>query len=74
MSMRSVALFLLIALQVSAFPAAAQPQANCAGSAPVATFKLYAKPNGFAPYPLREVNQLEPGMKIQYQPVSDTRR
>ncbi|MCC7342056.1 MAG: hypothetical protein IT170_13320 [Bryobacterales bacterium] len=50
--------------------ATAQSKNGCSGSTPVATFKLYAKPEGFAPYPLREVNQLEPGMKIQYQPIS----
>jgi hypothetical protein len=43
---------------------------GCSGSTPVATFKLYAKRDGFAPYPLREVNELEPGMKILYQPVT----
>ncbi|MCZ2157348.1 MAG: hypothetical protein LC114_26200 [Bryobacterales bacterium] len=48
----------------------AQMPNGCAGSKPVATFKLYVKPQGFAPYPLREVNQIEPGMKIQYQPIS----
>lgn len=43
---------------------------GCSGSTPVATFKLYAKRDGFAPYPLRELNELEPGMKILYQPVT----
>lgn len=61
----------ILLLAVAPMPkAAAESKNGCAGSAPVATFKLYAKPAGFAPYPLRDVNQLEPGMKIQYQPIS----
>ncbi len=61
----------ILLLAVTPLPRAAAETTNgCAGSAPVATFKLYAKPDGFAPYPLREVNQLLPGMKIQYQPIT----
>lgn len=68
--MRLLLLPLFFLAIVAAPQASAELQTGCAGSAPVATFKLYAKPAGFAPYPLREVNQLEPGMKIQYQPIS----
>lgn len=65
---RIVPLFLLLGLLVSLLPA----QQGCTGASPVASFKLYVKPPEFAPYPLREVNELLPGMKIQYQPVHIT--
>ncbi|MCL4783303.1 MAG: hypothetical protein KJZ70_09740 [Bryobacterales bacterium] len=68
MRLHFLAIPLLAAMPLAAL--AAESSNGCAGSAPVASFKLYAKPDGFAPYPLREVNQLEPGMKIQYQPLS----
>lgn len=68
--MRSlVATLFLLLTSLGALPAL-RAQVGCAGSTPVATFKLFAKPEGFAPYPLRELNQLQPGMKIQYQPVT----
>lgn len=44
-------------------------QQGCIASSPLVSFKLYVKPADYAAYPLREVNELLPGMKIQYQPV-----
>jgi hypothetical protein len=44
-------------------------QNGCTASSPLASFKLYVKPPQYAAYPLREVNELQPGMKILYQPL-----
>lgn len=44
-------------------------QQGCTASSPLVSFKLYVKPQQHAAYPLREVNELVPGMKIQYQPL-----
>lgn len=72
MGLRMLRYFLILLLAVAglALHTVAQLPNGCSGSKPVATFKLYVKPDGFAPYPLREVNEIGPGMKIQYQPVS----
>lgn len=60
----------LLCISVMAMAQSSMVPNGCSGSTPVATFKLYAKRDGFAPYPLREVNELDPGMKILYQPVT----
>lgn len=44
-------------------------QQGCTAAAPVASFKLYVKPEQYAAYPLRQINELLPGMKVQYQPL-----
>ncbi len=44
-------------------------QGGCTASSPLVSFKLYVKPPQHAAYPLREVNELHAGMKIQYQPL-----
>lgn len=63
-------LFAVLCLETKLGAQVSLASGGCSGSNPVATFKLYAKREGFAPYPLREINALEPGMKILYQPLN----
>ncbi|MCU0227711.1 MAG: hypothetical protein MUF01_08720, partial [Bryobacterales bacterium] len=66
--LRTGLLFLALALAAAA-PLSLRAQQACTGSSALLSFKLYVKPPQHAPYPLREVNELLPGMKIQYQPI-----